>query len=64
MDAEDAAKAPDPLGEHDLSFDFGEPERYHKDAPSAEVYILDAGHFALDTQADEMASLMKELMKR
>jgi pimeloyl-ACP methyl ester carboxylesterase len=39
-------------GKHDLSFDPGEPERYRKDVPSAEVHVLDAGHFALDTQAD------------
>jgi pimeloyl-ACP methyl ester carboxylesterase len=37
-------------GKHDLSFDLGEPERYRKDVPNAEVYVLDAGHFALDTR--------------
>ena len=36
-------------GKHDLSFDLGEPERYRKDVSSAEVHVLDAGHFALDT---------------
>jgi pimeloyl-ACP methyl ester carboxylesterase len=46
-------------GKHDLSFDLGEPERYRKDVPNAEVYVLDAGHFALDTKADEMASLVR-----
>jgi pimeloyl-ACP methyl ester carboxylesterase len=50
-------------GKHDLSFDPGEPERYHKDVPNAEVYVLDAGHFALDTKADEIASLVREFMK-
>jgi pimeloyl-ACP methyl ester carboxylesterase len=30
-------------GKHDLSFDPGEPERYRKDVPSAQVYVLDAG---------------------
>ena len=29
-------------GQHDLSFDLGEPERYRKDVPKAEVYLLDA----------------------
>jgi pimeloyl-ACP methyl ester carboxylesterase len=47
-------------GKHDLSFDLGEPERYRKDVPKAEVYVLDAGHFALDTKADEMAALVRE----
>jgi len=50
-------------GKHDLSFDQGEPERYRKDVPNAEVHLLDAGHFALDTKADEIASLVREFMK-
>ena len=50
-------------GKHDLSFDPGEPERYHKDVPSAAVHVLDAGHFALDTKADEIAALVREFMK-
>jgi pimeloyl-ACP methyl ester carboxylesterase len=50
-------------GKHDLSFDLGEPERYRKDVPNAEVHVLDAGHFALDTKADEIAALVREFMK-
>ena len=50
-------------GKHDLSFDLGEPGRYRKDVPSAEVHVLDAGHFALDTKADEIAALVREFMK-
>jgi pimeloyl-ACP methyl ester carboxylesterase len=50
-------------GRHDLSFDPGEPERYRKDAPNAEVHVLDAGHFALDTKADEIAALVRAFMK-
>jgi pimeloyl-ACP methyl ester carboxylesterase len=46
-------------GQHDLSFDLGEPGRYRKDVPKAQVYVLDAGHFALDTKADEIAALVK-----
>ena len=46
-------------GKHDLSFDLGEPERYRKDVPTAEVYVLDAGHFALDTAADQIAALVR-----
>jgi pimeloyl-ACP methyl ester carboxylesterase len=49
-------------GKHDLSFDLGEPERYRKDVPNAEVYVIDAGHFALDTKADEMAVLVRAFM--
>jgi pimeloyl-ACP methyl ester carboxylesterase len=50
-------------GKHDLSFDPGEPERYRKDVPNAQVYVLDAGHFALDTKADEIAALVLQFMK-
>jgi pimeloyl-ACP methyl ester carboxylesterase len=50
-------------GTHDLSFDLGEPERYHKDVPKAEVHVLDAGHFALDTKADEIAAFVRAFMK-
>jgi len=51
-------------GKHNLSFDLGEPERYRKDVPTAEVHVLDAGHFALDTKADEIAALVREFMKK
>ena len=50
-------------GKHDLSFDPGEPERYRKDVPKAQVYVLEAGHFALDTKADEIAALVTQFMK-
>jgi pimeloyl-ACP methyl ester carboxylesterase len=49
-------------GKHDLSFDLGEPERYQKDVPTAGVHVLDAGHFALDTKADEIAALVRHFM--
>jgi pimeloyl-ACP methyl ester carboxylesterase len=50
-------------GKHDLSFDLGEPERYRKDVPNADVHLLDAGHFALDTRADDIASLVGQFVK-
>ena len=50
-------------GKHDLSFDPGEPERYRKDVPAAEIHVLDAGHFALDTKADDIAALVGDFMK-
>jgi pimeloyl-ACP methyl ester carboxylesterase len=46
-------------GKYDLSFDLGEPERYRKDVPKADVHVLEAGHFALDTAADEIAALVR-----
>jgi pimeloyl-ACP methyl ester carboxylesterase len=49
-------------GKHDLSFDPGEPERYRKDVPAAKVHVLEAGHFALDTKAAEIATLVRQFM--
>ena len=46
-------------GKYELSFDPGEPERYRKDVPNAEVHIVDGGHFALDTAADHIAELVR-----
>jgi pimeloyl-ACP methyl ester carboxylesterase len=47
-------------GRHDLSFELTEAEAYRKDVPNAEIHVLDAGHFALDTAADEIAVLIQE----
>ena len=49
-------------GKYDLSFDPGEPERYRSDVPNAEVQLLNAGHFALDTAADEIAGMVARFM--
>jgi pimeloyl-ACP methyl ester carboxylesterase len=46
-------------GKYDLSFEPSEPEAYRRDVPSAQVHILEAGHFALDTAADEIAALVR-----
>jgi pimeloyl-ACP methyl ester carboxylesterase len=49
-------------GKYDLSFDPSEPEAYRRDVPKAEVHVLDAGHFALDTAADEIAALVRDFV--
>src|SRR5207253_652375 len=46
-------------GKYDLSFDLSEPQTYRRDVPNAQVHVLDAGHFALDTAADEIAALVR-----
>ena len=50
-------------GKYESSFDASEPESYRKDVPSAEVHVVDGGHFALDTAADEIADLAKGFME-
>jgi len=46
-------------GKYELSFDPSEPDAYRRDVPKAEVHVVDGGHFALDTAADEIASLIR-----
>src|SRR5215831_3486679 len=50
-------------GKYDLSFDASEPEAYRRDVPNAQVQFLDAGHFALDMAADQIAQLVRGFMK-
>ncbi len=45
-------------GKYDLSFDPSEPYAYQRDVPAAAVHVLEAGHFALDTAAAEIAALV------
>jgi pimeloyl-ACP methyl ester carboxylesterase len=49
-------------GKYELSFDPGEPERYRKDVAGAQVHVVDGGHFALDTAADEIAELVEHFV--
>jgi pimeloyl-ACP methyl ester carboxylesterase len=49
-------------GKHDLSFDPSEPEAYRRDVPDARIHILEAGHFALDTAAREIATLVRDFV--
>jgi pimeloyl-ACP methyl ester carboxylesterase len=49
-------------GKYELSFDPSEPEAYRRDVPKAEVHIVDGGHFALDTAADEIAALVRQFV--
>jgi pimeloyl-ACP methyl ester carboxylesterase len=46
-------------GKYDRSFDLSEPDAYRRDVPGAAVHILEAGHFALDTAADDIAGLVR-----
>ena len=37
---------------------------YKKDLPDAEVHLIDAGHFALETHGEEITSLILDFLKR
>ena len=49
-------------GKYEASFDASEPEAYRREVPSAQVHVVDGGHFALDTAADEIAARVREFM--
>ena len=49
-------------GRYDPSFLVDEAGAYERDVPSAEIHILDAGHFALDEQPDTIASLTRNFL--
>ena len=51
-------------GRYDPSFQTEEAEAYRRDVPDAEVHVLDAGHFALDVKADEIAALTRDFLLR
>jgi pimeloyl-ACP methyl ester carboxylesterase len=50
-------------GRYDPSFDLSEPDAYRRDVPSAQIHVLEAGHFALDTAADEIAGLIRGFVR-
>ncbi|MGF6727533.1 pimeloyl-ACP methyl ester carboxylesterase [Paraburkholderia sp. GAS41] len=45
-------------GRNDPSFIAAGGETFRRDLPDAEIHLLDAGHFAIDEQVDEIARLM------
>jgi len=49
-------------GRHDPSFELSETGAYRRDVPSAQVHFLEGGHFALDTAADEAATLIRQFL--
>jgi len=51
-------------GKYDPSFAPSEPEAYRRDVPDADIHVLDAGHFALDTAADPIAQRIDGFMER
>jgi len=51
-------------GRHDPAFIPPGAEAYKRDLPDAEVHLLDAGHFALETHAEEIAALVRDFLER
>jgi pimeloyl-ACP methyl ester carboxylesterase len=51
-------------GRNDAHFLLAGAEAYRRDLPDAEIHLLDAGHFALETRVAEIAELMREFLVR
>jgi pimeloyl-ACP methyl ester carboxylesterase len=51
-------------GEHDEIFGPDGARAYARDLPDAEIHLLDAGHFALETSGAEIASLVRAFLQR
>ena len=49
-------------GRHDPAFIPAGAFAYRKDLPDAEVHLLDAGHFALETHHDEIAGYIRNFL--
>ncbi|MFD1911120.1 alpha/beta fold hydrolase [Halodurantibacterium flavum] len=51
-------------GRHDPAFIPAGAEAYKRDLPDAEVHLLDTGHFALETHAEEIAGFIRTFLGR
>ena len=49
-------------GKYDPAFTVAGAQAFIKDLPEADIHILDAGHFAMDTKVDEVANLTKAFL--
>lgn len=51
-------------GKHDPFFLPAGAEAFKRDSPGAEIHLLDTGHFALETHAQEIASLARDFLAK
>ena len=51
-------------GKDDEIFGAAGAEMFARDLPDAEIHLLDAGHFALETHGEEIAGLIREFLQR
>ena len=49
---------------NDPSFTEGGAWAYQRDLPDAEIHLLEAGHFAMDTKCDEVALISMDFLDR
>lgn len=51
-------------GQRDPFFTVAGARAYRRDLPQAELHLLDAGHFALETHGPEISALMRDFLDR
>ncbi|MGV7524079.1 alpha/beta fold hydrolase, partial [Mycobacterium kansasii] len=51
-------------GRNDEIFGPAGAEAYRRDLPEAEIHLLDAGHFALETHGAEITALIRDFLHR
>jgi pimeloyl-ACP methyl ester carboxylesterase len=51
-------------GKGDIIFIPPGAEAFKRDLPKAEVHLLDAGHFAVESHTEEIADLMLKFLKK
>ena len=51
-------------GANDQIFGPAGAEAFARDLPDAEIHLLDAGHFALESEIDNIAELAREFLAR
>lgn len=49
-------------GRYDMSFQVEGADSFKKDVPSAEIHILDAGHFPMDERPDETVAITRAFL--
>jgi pimeloyl-ACP methyl ester carboxylesterase len=51
-------------GKNDEIFVSAGAMSYQRDLPNAHIHLLDTGHFALETNGPEIATLIREFLNR
>lgn len=51
-------------GRHEIYYTTAAAEAYRRDLPDAEVHVLDAGHWALETHTAEVVELVRDFLTR
>jgi len=51
-------------GKNDPIFTVAGAQAFKQDLPKAEVHLIDAGHFALETKAGEIAGYIRDFLGR